>query len=456
MAACTIVTGCGGEDPPDPPPPELNRAPQITSPANLDLEEGNAFGLEISATDADGDALTFSIVGGADADAFEFFRNTLLTRGNLDFELPLDADGNNIFEVVIEVSDGEATAQRALRITVVNSREGFELRRIRSGLGTVAAASTVDRNRIWVVGTDGSFWEEAIDVRDTSAELGRIPGFGGAIDSQILSVGSITDLSGQLNALVLSRHGAEVRLTEYLRAQIASGMPGTVRWSVTFADASSVSASLFAEGGQMMLALGDNGTPATAQDIATPFGGLFRISGSANTGLTFNRVGNGLRDPRLGYMTDDGIRIIDRGLLQDEINERPSGNNFEWPLRDGERDGPVTSVPSTPGNFASPTFVWPADESGTFVDFVENARYCTLDGLSMVVGTSDGRFFSGSTLIGRFEERTQDFIPDAGTIDEVIAVELYDDIYWELTRVAVVDRDGEIFILDQTIPCDKF
>ncbi len=96
-------------------------------------------------------------------------------------------------------------------------------------------------------------------------------------DSEILSFGTIAAPTGELNALVLSRHGAQTRLTEYTLAQLEGGLVGTLRWSLGFANAASVSANLFAYRGQRMLAVGDNGIPASAQDDASQFGGLFRI-----------------------------------------------------------------------------------------------------------------------------------------------------------------------------------
>lgn len=459
LAATLASCGGGGDGGSPPAPPTGNSAPRITSAANLDLVENDLDGLEITAADADGDAIAFQVVGGADADLFAFENNRLYILVNADFERPVDADGNNIYEVVIEVSDGEASNRQTLRITVVNDREGFVLRRIRGGLGTVAAASVADGNRIWVVRTDGSVWQENVDD-DQSGTLGRVAGFDGGGDNEILSVGSIAAASDTLNTLILSRHGSQVRLTEYRPAEIAGGTPGTLRWSLAFDAPQTVSASLFAERGQMLVALGDNGNPVGAQDPDTPFGGLFRIVGTSNSGLSLERAGYGLRDPRLGFHTDEQLRVIDRGLLQDEINEQVGGDNFEWPLRDGTRNGPVATVPFTPGTFASPTFARPsgddAGESGTFVDYVEGVRICSLDDITMVVGTREGRFFTGNPRTPRFEERTQDFLPNEGSIDEVVAVELLDDVYFgRQATAAIIDRDGEIFFLQVTFPCDR-
>ena len=452
LAPCLALAACAGGS--DAPPPPANSAPQITLAPDIELIENDVNGVRITASDRDGDPLTYAIVGGADAAAFELFEDTLLAAAVLDFERPIDADGDNVFEVVVEVSDGQATARRALRIRVTNSREGFVLRRIRSGLGTLAAATTVQSNRFWTVATDGVVREEDFNT-DTNRILGRVAGFDGSADRAILSVGSRVAADGAIHTLILARYGAELRVTEYRPEEIESAGPGTVRFSQGFASAALAKGNLFAEEGQLVLALGDNGEDVAAQDPDSPYGKVFRLVPDAGGGLSAQRIAFGVRDPALGFMTDGGLRVIDRGVLQDEINEQVPGNNFEWPSRDGEADGPVDFVAALPGTLAPPTFVWPANDSGTFVDYVEGTRYCTLDDLSMIVASRDGRFFSGNSIVGRFEERTQDFVTDAGTIDAPVALELYNDIYWGLTRAAVFDRDGEIYLIEQDIPCDK-
>ena len=92
---------------------ETNDAPVITShgggaTANLSLAENIAGVTTMTATDPNGDSLTYSIVGGADAARFtvDSLTGTLRFVGAPDFENPTDAGGNNVYDVQVQVSDG--------------------------------------------------------------------------------------------------------------------------------------------------------------------------------------------------------------------------------------------------------------------------------------------------------------------------------------------------------------
>ncbi len=88
-------------------------APQFTSPAVASIVENSAAVLTVTATDADFPAqeLSFSIVGGADRQAFEITLGGILSfRAPRDFEVPTDANRDNVYEVIVEVSDGNSGA----------------------------------------------------------------------------------------------------------------------------------------------------------------------------------------------------------------------------------------------------------------------------------------------------------------------------------------------------------
>ncbi|MGM0588506.1 MAG: FG-GAP-like repeat-containing protein [Bacteroidota bacterium] len=95
-------------------------------------ENGTGTVIDLNATDGDGGAvdagLTYSITGGADADAFAIdAASGVLTFGTApDYENPADADGDNIYEVTVQADDGEAsnnTASITLSITVTDVEE---------------------------------------------------------------------------------------------------------------------------------------------------------------------------------------------------------------------------------------------------------------------------------------------------------------------------------------------
>ena len=71
------------------------------------------------ATDADSDSLTYSVVGGADGDKFEFNGTGLTFKAAPDSENPTDSDTDNVYEVQIQADDGNGgTATQTVSVAV--------------------------------------------------------------------------------------------------------------------------------------------------------------------------------------------------------------------------------------------------------------------------------------------------------------------------------------------------
>ena len=92
--------------------------------------------------------------------------NELLPSAALDFEAPSDDDENNVYEIVIAVSDGNASDDEALSITIQDALEGRVVDGPVSGAGVVVAGesgSVVDA----VETDDEGFWliPEEIDTQ---------------------------------------------------------------------------------------------------------------------------------------------------------------------------------------------------------------------------------------------------------------------------------------------------
>lgn len=102
-----------------------NRAPVLTGPAKFTVNENTTSVGIIAASDADGDTLTFSLAGGADAGLFNIDAATgaLSFKAAPDFETPLDAGANNVYDVIVKVSDGKVSATKALQVTVADVDE---------------------------------------------------------------------------------------------------------------------------------------------------------------------------------------------------------------------------------------------------------------------------------------------------------------------------------------------
>ncbi len=106
----------------------VNEAPVITSngggtSAAISVAENGTAVTTVTTTDVDaGSALLYSIAGGNDAALFRINAQTgaLTFAAAPDFEVPKDVGLNNVYDVVIKVSDGQLTDSQALAITVTN------------------------------------------------------------------------------------------------------------------------------------------------------------------------------------------------------------------------------------------------------------------------------------------------------------------------------------------------
>jgi glucose/arabinose dehydrogenase len=129
------LAACGGDGGGNGGPPN-NAAPVFTSAATATARENSTGAVyTAAASDSDGNALSFAIAGGADANLFQITSNGALSfKAPPDFEAPSDANGDNVYEVTLSVSDGQFTATLALRLTVTDvAAGGFAVRRVGTG-----------------------------------------------------------------------------------------------------------------------------------------------------------------------------------------------------------------------------------------------------------------------------------------------------------------------------------
>ena len=108
----------------------VNDAPVITSngggaSASISVSENSTAVTTVTATDVDSSNLVYSISGGADAARFTIDSSTGVLRFITapDFETPTDAGGNNVYDVIVQVSDGSLTDTQSLAITVTDVNE---------------------------------------------------------------------------------------------------------------------------------------------------------------------------------------------------------------------------------------------------------------------------------------------------------------------------------------------
>ena len=143
VALFLILQACGGSgsspESASPPEPDSNNAPVFTSATNAAVAENQtATGYTATATDADGDAVTFSLTGGADQAAFAISNGVLSFNNAPDFENPADADADNTYVVEITADDGNGgTTPMTVTITITNENDGVPV--FTSGVSSSAA-----------------------------------------------------------------------------------------------------------------------------------------------------------------------------------------------------------------------------------------------------------------------------------------------------------------------------
>lgn len=141
-----------------------NAAPVITSDgggakAKLSVHEGARAVTTIAATDADGTALAYSITAGADAGKFRINAATgkLSFKSAPDYDWPTDKGHDNIYNVVVAVSDGTATDTQAIAVHV----EDVSARVVGASWTDIVTAGAFGRagsGDDWLIGRGGNDW----------------------------------------------------------------------------------------------------------------------------------------------------------------------------------------------------------------------------------------------------------------------------------------------------------
>ena len=101
---------------------ENDNSPIFTSDATVSVAENLTVAYTAMATDADGDPLTYSL-SGTDAALFTIDSDTGVVSfmAAPDFEMPGDAGGNNVYDIIVTASDGSNETQRPVAITVTDN-----------------------------------------------------------------------------------------------------------------------------------------------------------------------------------------------------------------------------------------------------------------------------------------------------------------------------------------------
>ncbi|MBU6239571.1 MAG: VCBS domain-containing protein, partial [Planctomycetes bacterium] len=158
-----------------------NDAPTIVSngggaTAAISMAENLTAVTTVIGNDVDaGSTLTYSIVGGADAGKFSIGSSTgsLVFVTAPDFENPTDVGGNNVYDVIVQVSDGSLATTQALAVTITDVSNILVVTTTADNNDALLTAGNVAHNVEWLNanrGTDGliSLREAILAANNTS------------------------------------------------------------------------------------------------------------------------------------------------------------------------------------------------------------------------------------------------------------------------------------------------
>ena len=492
LAACG--GGGGGDGPaPTPTPSPANAPPVFTSATTAAVVSGSGgVAYVATATDADNDPLTFSIAGGSDQALFQ-----ITAAGALSFkapptlDAPNDADGDNVYQVRIAVSDGTATVTLDLAITVTRTDAGVRVRRVATGFDQpVFIAPVPGDDRMFVVERTGRIHilnpqtgaREATPFLDVSREISTdgergLLGFATAPDfatSHVFYV-YLTNPAGNI----------EVRRykTTALNTGIADPLSGDVILTIPHPGFSNHNGGWIGFGPDSLLYIGTgdgggSGDPnGNAQNRNALLGKMLRIDPSrddypaddardyaipaanpfAGGGGAPEILAYGLRNPFRNSF--DGNRLYIGDVGQGAVEEvdilltSDGAVNFGWPILEGTRAfGPGSTSGLTPpvaeyqhgsGAFEGNSIVGglvyrgPAKSlQGQYIfgDYVQ-PRIWSLTAAALSRGLTQPS--------SAFTDRKAGFTPDRGAFTNIVAfgADRSGNLY-------IVDFDGEIFMLE--------
>lgn len=465
LAACG-----GGGNPSAPAQPPANQPPAFSSAASVSVEENVAAVVyQAVAADPNGDALTYSIVGGVDARRF-----TLTAAGQLrfvdapNFDLPVDADQNNAYEVQIGASDGKASTTLAVTVTVTNSREGVAVHRIATGFTDPVAMAPKDAQMMLVAEKAGAIYslDIATGVKTLLLRIGNVGGVGVVAMSYgpNTAVGSAGD--GSFFVMYTTENGFLV-INHFARDVFGQYYSDSIPVLVTSAPNYTGGGALIYTSGSLFAATGDaggSGDPSgSAQSDASWLGKLVRIvpnadpyAGASAVYYAVSKVGKGLHRPHGGTPFSTGILFADRGQdFTEELNffaSADTGLNFGWPYKEGVRS--VSG--SLPAGLTEPVLEY--YHSGGFRTgraIVAGARgpaavaslrdqFLFADESGAIFTITATQIAAGKTLASDgIERRDADFAPDAGTLTRPVAIESS-----PAGAVFILDANGDVFRVD--------
>lgn len=463
LSVATALIGCSSGGSSSPAPAPVNGTPSFTSAAAASVVE-NATGsvYQAAATDPDGDTLTYSISGGADAARF-----TITAAGQLsfaaapNFDLPTDADLDNVYQLNLSASDGRASVQLAMSVTVTNSREGIAVRRVATGFADPVAIAPIDAATVLVAERAGAIYR--LDpVSGARTLLYQVTLSSGG---EVIGITGAHDYATSGTFFLLYRTNGTIFFNRFLRNPAGPIVPDNFGPTLTVAAPNYAGGGWVgaAANGAFLVALSDAGgigdPTNSAQNDGTRLGKLILVSpnpdpyaGASPQFFLFQNLAKGLRRPTGGAIWNGGLLLADSGQdAFEEVSLVPTGatsTNLGWPFKEGTSirstppsglTDPVIQYPHGTGPRAGNAIVGGAVGGATIASLRDVYVFADRNGSIFSIATSS--VIQGMTLSGAMlERRNADFAPTTGQIDALVTLRAGTD-----GVIYIVDQDGEIF-----------
>lgn len=488
LLSSLILTGCGGGGSDGGTAPAANTSPAFTSLQTTSVAENSTAAYQATATDPDGDALTFAIDGGADAARFSVTAaGALRFNAAPDYDLPGDADGDNVYAVRLSVSDGRADVSQTINVTLTNSKEGISVQRVGTGFNQPT----------FLLGIPGS---GDVYVLEKAGGVYRLTPSTGA-KTLLFTIGDLsTDGERGLLGMALLPNPAnsdrfmiyctnasgDIEIREY---GTLSGSPRVLaRLAIPHPGANNHNGGAMAFGpdGLLYVGVGDGGGSGdpgnNAQNPDSRLGKILRIrvvedpyagaSVPSDEGFLAPAPGNpylagggdryvyatGLRNPFRFSFSGSTLIIGDvgQGAVEeiDMVTTTQPGLNFGWRFREGTR--PYTGTP--PGGLIDPVAEYghgdgPRQGNSVTGGYVYRGPVASLQGQYVFADFVSDNIWTvpfsslvpGQTLASsRFARRNEDFAPNAGTLNSIAS--FGEDSAGNLFLVSL---GGDIFMVRQ-------
>ncbi len=375
-----------------------------------------------------------------------------------NFDLPGDAGRDNVYQVQLTASDGQAATALTLDITVTNSKEGISVRRIASGFAAPVAISPASDTVLLVAESGGAIYR--LDTQTgTRSLLVQIN------SSNVFAIAAAPDFAASGTFFVMYQTTfRSIVVQRYLRNPAGPIVPDNFGPLLAFIPQDRYGGGWlgFGPDGNLLIATGDDVDGSGAQSAQSFAGKLIRVTpnpdpfaGAAPVFFLLNRIASGLHRPSNGIFVGSNLLLPDQGQeALEEVNlfDGALGANFGWPAKEGTR----LVRGQAPPQAIDPLIEYPKSMSlpagqGVIGGAISPTSVPSLQG-QYIFADRGGAVFSvplsslqaGRTLsISEVERRDQDFAPDAGSLGLPVGL-----VRSPNGTVYILDGRGDVFRID--------